>query len=152
MNDVTVRLRCGDGTQKKEDVSTSFTDKSCHVSFPGERLWLAVRAGWRRRRTVFLQTGTCINSAPVSDGRQWSCQLQEEIEASCSRVLYKEKGGVLHVIMQKKIPFHTWPSLKVRLLTLSTSMQAVGRSCPPGNVLATSWSVLLKLSLKVLCG
>lgn len=48
-----------------------------------------------------------------SDGRQWSCQLQEEIEASCSRVQYKEKGGFLHVIMQKKIPFHIWPSLKV---------------------------------------
>lgn len=155
VNEVTVRLRCGDGTQKKEDVSTSFTDKSCHVSFPGERLWLRVRAGWEtvnHQRTGFLQTGTCINSAPVSDGRQWSCQLQEEIEASCSRVLYKEKGGVLHVIMQKKIPFHTWPSLKVRLLMLSTNMQAVGRSCPSGNVLPTSWSVLLKLSLKVLCG
>ncbi|CAF93184.1 unnamed protein product, partial [Tetraodon nigroviridis] len=80
VNEVTVRLRCGDGIQRKEDVSTSFTDKSCHVSFP--------------------------------DGRQWSCQLQEEIEASCSRVQYREKGGFLHLIMQKKIPFHTWPSLK----------------------------------------
>lgn len=28
---------------------------------------------------------------------------------------YKEKGGFLHVIMQKKIPFHIWPSLKVSL-------------------------------------
>uniref|UniRef100_H3C642 ubiquitinyl hydrolase 1 n=1 Tax=Tetraodon nigroviridis TaxID=99883 RepID=H3C642_TETNG len=81
VNEVTVRLRCGDGIQRKEDVSTSFTDKSCHVSFP--------------------------------DGRQWSCQLQEEIEASCSRVQYREKGGFLHLIMQKKIPFHTWPSLKL---------------------------------------
>eukprot|EP00066_Takifugu_rubripes_P029655 XP_011618921.1 PREDICTED: ubiquitin carboxyl-terminal hydrolase 19 isoform X2 [Takifugu rubripes] len=80
VNEVTVRLRCGDGIQRKEDVDTSFTDKSCHVSFP--------------------------------DGRHWSCLLQEEIEASCSRVLYKEKGGFLHVIMQKKIPFHIWPSLK----------------------------------------
>lgn len=29
---------------------------------------------------------------------------------------YKEKGGFLHVIMQKKIPFHIWPSLKVSRL------------------------------------
>lgn len=36
VNEVTVRLRCGDGIQRKEDVNTSFTDKSCHVSFPGE--------------------------------------------------------------------------------------------------------------------
>ncbi|XP_061760863.1 ubiquitin carboxyl-terminal hydrolase 19 isoform X2 [Nerophis ophidion] len=46
------------------------------------------------------------------DERQWSCYLQEEIEASCSRLQYKEKGGFLLVILQKKIPFHIWPSLK----------------------------------------
>ncbi|XP_067382979.1 ubiquitin carboxyl-terminal hydrolase 19 isoform X3 [Channa argus] len=82
VNEVTVRLRCGEDVQRIEDVSTTFTDTHCHVCFP--------------------------------DGRQWSCQLQEEIEASCSRVQYKEKdkGGFLHLIMQKKIPFHIWPSLK----------------------------------------
>ncbi|XP_044066779.1 ubiquitin carboxyl-terminal hydrolase 19 isoform X2 [Siniperca chuatsi] len=80
VNEVTVRLRCGEGVQRIEDIITTFTDTHCHVCFP--------------------------------DGRQWSCQLQEEIEASCSRVQYKEKGGFLHVIMQKKIPFHIWPSLK----------------------------------------
>ncbi|XP_038579092.1 ubiquitin carboxyl-terminal hydrolase 19 isoform X2 [Micropterus salmoides] len=80
VNEVTVRLRCGEGVQRIEDIGTTFTDTHCHVCFP--------------------------------DGRQWSCQLQEEIEASCSRVQYKEKGGFLHVIMQKKIPFHIWPSLK----------------------------------------
>lgn len=80
VNEVTVRLRCGEGVQRIEDINTSFTDTHCHVCFP--------------------------------DGRQWSCQLQEEIEASCSRVQYKEKGGFLHVIMHKKIPFHIWPSLK----------------------------------------
>ncbi|XP_027144152.1 ubiquitin carboxyl-terminal hydrolase 19 isoform X2 [Larimichthys crocea] len=80
VNEVTVRLRCGEGVQRIEDINTTFTDTHCHVCFP--------------------------------DGRQWSCQLQEEIEASCSRVQYKEKGGFLHVIMQKKIPFHIWPSLK----------------------------------------
>ncbi|XP_061592825.1 ubiquitin carboxyl-terminal hydrolase 19 isoform X2 [Cololabis saira] len=79
-NEVTVRLRCGEGVQRTEDIDTTFTDTHCHVSFP--------------------------------DGRQWSCQLQQEIEASCSRVQYKEKGGFLHLIMQKKIPFHIWPSLK----------------------------------------
>ncbi|XP_051805775.1 ubiquitin carboxyl-terminal hydrolase 19 isoform X2 [Acanthochromis polyacanthus] len=80
VNEVTVRLRCGEGVQRIEDISTTFTDTHCDVSFP--------------------------------DGRQWSCQLQEEIEASCSRVQYKEKGGFLHLIMHKKIPFHIWPSLK----------------------------------------
>lgn len=80
VNEVTVRLRCGEGLQRIEDISTTFTDTHCNVCFP--------------------------------DGRQWNCQLQEEIEASCSRVQYKEKGGFLHVIMQKKIPFHIWPSLK----------------------------------------
>uniref|UniRef100_A0AAQ5ZXY0 ubiquitinyl hydrolase 1 n=1 Tax=Amphiprion ocellaris TaxID=80972 RepID=A0AAQ5ZXY0_AMPOC len=81
VNEVTVRLRCGEGVQRIEDINTTFTDTHCNVSFP--------------------------------DGRQWSCQLQEEIEASCSRVQYKEKGGFLHLIMHKKIPFHIWPSLKV---------------------------------------
>uniref|UniRef100_UPI0037E7B2E9 ubiquitin carboxyl-terminal hydrolase 19 isoform X2 n=1 Tax=Semicossyphus pulcher TaxID=241346 RepID=UPI0037E7B2E9 len=80
VNEVTVRLRCGEGVQRIEDINTTFTDTHCHVCFP--------------------------------DGREWRCQLQEEIEASCSRVQYKEKGGFLLVIMQKKIPFHIWPSLK----------------------------------------
>uniref|UniRef100_A0AAX7UR75 ubiquitinyl hydrolase 1 n=1 Tax=Astatotilapia calliptera TaxID=8154 RepID=A0AAX7UR75_ASTCA len=86
VNEVTVRLRCGEGVQRIEDINTTFTDTHCNVDFP--------------------------------DGRQWSCQLQEEIEASCSKVQYKEKGGFLHLIMHKKIPFHIWPSLKVSL-TLS---------------------------------
>ncbi|KAF7210383.1 ubiquitin carboxyl-terminal hydrolase 19 isoform X2 [Nothobranchius furzeri] len=80
VNEVTVRLRCGDGVQRIEDINSTFTDTHCSVSFP--------------------------------DGRQWSCQLQEEIEASCSKVQYKEKGGFLHLILHKKIPFHIWPSLK----------------------------------------
>ncbi|KAM4562781.1 ubiquitin carboxyl-terminal hydrolase 19 isoform 1-T1 [Odontesthes bonariensis] len=80
VNEVTVRLRCGEGVQRIEDINTTFTDTHCTVSFP--------------------------------DGRQWNCQLQEEIEASCSKVQYKEKGGFLHLIMHKKIPFHIWPSLK----------------------------------------
>uniref|UniRef100_A0A7N6A6K9 ubiquitinyl hydrolase 1 n=1 Tax=Anabas testudineus TaxID=64144 RepID=A0A7N6A6K9_ANATE len=82
VNEVTVRLRCGEEMQRMEGINTTFTDTHCQVCFP--------------------------------DGRQWSCQLQEEIEASCSRVQYK--GGFLHVIMHKKIPFHIWPSLKVNHL------------------------------------
>ncbi|XP_037334767.2 ubiquitin carboxyl-terminal hydrolase 19 isoform X3 [Pungitius pungitius] len=80
VNEVIVRLRCGEAVLRIADINTTFTDTHCHVRFP--------------------------------DGRQWSCHLQEEIEASCSRVQHKEKGGFLHVIMQKKIPFHIWPSLK----------------------------------------
>uniref|UniRef100_A0AAX7W6E3 ubiquitinyl hydrolase 1 n=1 Tax=Astatotilapia calliptera TaxID=8154 RepID=A0AAX7W6E3_ASTCA len=86
VNEVTVRLRCGEGVQRIEDINTTFTDTHCNVDFP--------------------------------DGRQWSCQLQEEIEASCSKVQYKEKGGFLHLIMHKKIPFHIWPSLKVSRIKL----------------------------------
>uniref|UniRef100_A0A3Q4HZC6 ubiquitinyl hydrolase 1 n=1 Tax=Neolamprologus brichardi TaxID=32507 RepID=A0A3Q4HZC6_NEOBR len=86
VNEVTVRLRCGEGVQSIEDINTTFTDTHCNVDFP--------------------------------DGRQWSCQLQEEIEASCSKVQYKEKGGFLHLIMHKKIPFHIWPSLKVSRIKL----------------------------------
>uniref|UniRef100_A0A8C7J0W0 ubiquitinyl hydrolase 1 n=1 Tax=Oncorhynchus kisutch TaxID=8019 RepID=A0A8C7J0W0_ONCKI len=48
-------------------------------------------------------------------GRQWDCHLHEEIEGSCSKVQYKEKYGFLLLVMHKKIPFHSWPSLKVSL-------------------------------------
>ncbi|XP_057682432.1 ubiquitin carboxyl-terminal hydrolase 19 isoform X2 [Corythoichthys intestinalis] len=59
--------------------------------------------------TTFTDTHCYVH---FSDGREWSCQLQEEIEASCSRVQYKEKGGFLLLILHKKIPIHIWPSLK----------------------------------------
>ncbi|XP_077370928.1 ubiquitin carboxyl-terminal hydrolase 19 isoform X2 [Festucalex cinctus] len=59
--------------------------------------------------TTFTDTHCHVH---FSDDREWTCQLQEEIEASCSRVQYKEKGGFLLLILQKKIPFHIWPSLK----------------------------------------
>uniref|UniRef100_A0A8C7IB07 ubiquitinyl hydrolase 1 n=1 Tax=Oncorhynchus kisutch TaxID=8019 RepID=A0A8C7IB07_ONCKI len=48
-------------------------------------------------------------------GRQWDCHLHEEIEGSCSKVQYKEKSGFLLLVMHKKIPFHSWPSLMVSL-------------------------------------
>lgn len=179
VNEVTVRLRCGDGIQRKEDVNTSFTDKSCHVSFPGELekpkqlkdrnedsgLW----PGYLRFVTVIFffplwpwHRWSCLccsktqwnwvsvhASVDVSDGRQWSCQLQEEIEASCSRVQYKEKGGLLHVIMQKKIPFHVWPSLKVSRLTISTKMEAHINLYPSRNSLPSSSSGLMNSTLVV---
>ncbi|XP_069062290.1 ubiquitin carboxyl-terminal hydrolase 19 isoform X2 [Pleurodeles waltl] len=48
----------------------------------------------------------------LPDGRQWNCQFREEIEASCSKVLYKEKGNFLQLTLQKKIPMYSWPDLK----------------------------------------
>uniref|UniRef100_A0A3Q3DUR6 ubiquitinyl hydrolase 1 n=1 Tax=Hippocampus comes TaxID=109280 RepID=A0A3Q3DUR6_HIPCM len=60
--------------------------------------------------TTFTDTHCHVH---FSDGREWTCHLQEEIEASCSRVQYKEKGGFLLLILHKKIPIHIWPSLKV---------------------------------------
>ncbi|NXL95540.1 UBP19 hydrolase, partial [Alectura lathami] len=53
----------------------------------------------------------CVVKLP--DGRQWSCQFYEEIEGSCSKVQYK-KGNFLQLVLQKKIPLHTWSSLLKR--------------------------------------
>lgn len=36
VNEVTVRLRCGEGVQRIEDINTTFTDTHCHVCFPGK--------------------------------------------------------------------------------------------------------------------
>lgn len=36
VNEVTVRLRCGEGVQRIEEINTTFTDTHCHVCFPGE--------------------------------------------------------------------------------------------------------------------
>ncbi|XP_054831391.1 ubiquitin carboxyl-terminal hydrolase 19 isoform X3 [Eublepharis macularius] len=60
--------------------------------------------------TSFTDT-SCVVKLP--DGRQWSCQFYEEIESSCSKVQYK-KGNILHLVVQKKIPLHTWASLLKR--------------------------------------
>uniref|UniRef100_A0AAY4EGR7 ubiquitinyl hydrolase 1 n=1 Tax=Denticeps clupeoides TaxID=299321 RepID=A0AAY4EGR7_9TELE len=48
------------------------------------------------------------------DGCEWSCHLYAEIESSCSKILFKEKGGILQLVLHKKIPFNSWPSLMVR--------------------------------------
>ncbi|KAM6325505.1 ubiquitin carboxyl-terminal hydrolase 19 isoform 1-T3 [Podargus strigoides] len=53
----------------------------------------------------------CVVKLP--DGRQWSCQFYEEIESSCSKVQCK-KGNFLQLVLQKKIPLHTWSSLLKR--------------------------------------
>uniref|UniRef100_A0A8C7I518 ubiquitinyl hydrolase 1 n=1 Tax=Oncorhynchus kisutch TaxID=8019 RepID=A0A8C7I518_ONCKI len=66
-------------------------------------------------------------------GRQWDCHLHEEIEGSCSKVQYKEKSGFLLLVMHKKIPFHSWPSLMVSLPSdmaeLSTQTSAPPAQC-----------------------
>lgn len=36
VNEVTVRLRCGEGVHRIEDINTTFTDTHCHVCFPGK--------------------------------------------------------------------------------------------------------------------
>uniref|UniRef100_A0A8C7I313 ubiquitinyl hydrolase 1 n=1 Tax=Oncorhynchus kisutch TaxID=8019 RepID=A0A8C7I313_ONCKI len=38
-NEVIARLRCGDGVQRVEDVTTTFTDTDCHARFPDGRQW-----------------------------------------------------------------------------------------------------------------
>ncbi|XP_034632043.1 ubiquitin carboxyl-terminal hydrolase 19 [Trachemys scripta elegans] len=50
----------------------------------------------------------CVVRLP--DGRQWSGQFYGEIESSCSKVQGK-KGNFLQLVLQKKIPLHTWASL-----------------------------------------
>ncbi|XP_060622483.2 ubiquitin carboxyl-terminal hydrolase 19 isoform X2 [Anolis sagrei] len=54
---------------------------------------------------------SCLIKLP--GGRQWSCQFYQEIESSCSKVQFK-KGNILQLVLQKKIPLHTWASLLKR--------------------------------------
>uniref|UniRef100_A0A4W4ERX8 ubiquitinyl hydrolase 1 n=1 Tax=Electrophorus electricus TaxID=8005 RepID=A0A4W4ERX8_ELEEL len=81
VNEVIVRLRCGEEVLRVENVDVAFSDTACQVRFP--------------------------------DGREWGCHLHAEIESSCSKVLYKEKGSILQLVMHKKIPLNTWPTLMV---------------------------------------
>uniref|UniRef100_A0A663EY32 Ubiquitin carboxyl-terminal hydrolase 19 n=1 Tax=Aquila chrysaetos chrysaetos TaxID=223781 RepID=A0A663EY32_AQUCH len=70
----------------------------------------------------------CVVKLP--DGRQWSCQFYEEIESSCSKVQCK-KGNFLQLVLQKKIPLHTWSSL-LRVLQPGSPAEALrGRDCTP---------------------
>ncbi|XP_053325247.1 ubiquitin carboxyl-terminal hydrolase 19 isoform X2 [Spea bombifrons] len=57
----------------------------------------------------FTDTDCVIN---FPEGGQWSCCFHEEIEGSCSKLQYKEKGNFLQLILQKKIPLNKWPSLQ----------------------------------------
>uniref|UniRef100_A0A452GNH9 Ubiquitin carboxyl-terminal hydrolase 19 n=1 Tax=Gopherus agassizii TaxID=38772 RepID=A0A452GNH9_9SAUR len=67
----------------------------------------------------------CVVRLP--DGRQWSGQFYGEIESSCSKVQGK-KGKFLQLVLQKKIPLHTWASLLVRPRT------SLGpQTCPPSS-------------------
>ncbi|XP_073500964.1 ubiquitin carboxyl-terminal hydrolase 19 isoform X3 [Phyllobates terribilis] len=52
----------------------------------------------------------CVIHFP--EGDRWSCHFHEEIEGSCSKIQYKEKGNFLQLILQKKIPMNKWPSLQ----------------------------------------
>ncbi|NWY55879.1 UBP19 hydrolase, partial [Chionis minor] len=58
-------------------------------------------------RAAFTDRDCVVN---LPDGRQWSCQFYEEIEGSCSKIECK-KGNLLQLVLQKKIPLHTWSSL-----------------------------------------
>ncbi|XP_044157800.1 ubiquitin carboxyl-terminal hydrolase 19 isoform X1 [Bufo gargarizans] len=60
-------------------------------------------------KAEFTDTDCVIN---FPEGNQWNCRFHEEIEGSCSKIQYKEKGNFLQLILQKKIPMNKWPSLQ----------------------------------------
>ncbi|KAM5125522.1 uncharacterized protein ACMZJ9_022138, partial [Mantella aurantiaca] len=60
-------------------------------------------------RAAFTDTH-CVLQLP--EGAEWTCHFHEEIEGSCSKIQYKEKGNFLQVILQKKIPLNKWSSLQ----------------------------------------
>ncbi|XP_068108746.1 ubiquitin carboxyl-terminal hydrolase 19 isoform X2 [Hyperolius riggenbachi] len=60
-------------------------------------------------KAEFTDTDCIIN---FPEGSQWNCHFHEEIEGSCSKIQYKEKGNFLQLILQKKIPMNKWPSLQ----------------------------------------
>uniref|UniRef100_A0A8B9LIQ5 ubiquitinyl hydrolase 1 n=1 Tax=Astyanax mexicanus TaxID=7994 RepID=A0A8B9LIQ5_ASTMX len=99
-NEVIVRLRCGEGTLRLENVATAFSDTACQVRLP--------------------------------NGREWGCHLHAEIEGSCSKVQYKEKGSILQLVMNKKIPFNSWPSL-MQGTGGGVKGTAAGASCTPSS-------------------
>uniref|UniRef100_A0A8C7R0N8 ubiquitinyl hydrolase 1 n=1 Tax=Oncorhynchus mykiss TaxID=8022 RepID=A0A8C7R0N8_ONCMY len=80
-----------------------------HMAFGEHQTCLLIFKQW------LLSGHSSVKPSSVEYGRQWDCHLHEEIEGSCSKVQYKEKYGFLLLVMHKKIPFHSWPSLKVSL-------------------------------------
>ncbi|KAG8435974.1 hypothetical protein GDO86_007171 [Hymenochirus boettgeri] len=70
----------------------------------------------------FTDTDCVIN---FPEGQQWSCHFHEEIEGSCSKMQYKERGNILQLILQKKIPLNKWPTLqKKKKETLKEQVKA----------------------------
>uniref|UniRef100_A0A672UYV6 Ubiquitin carboxyl-terminal hydrolase 19 n=1 Tax=Strigops habroptila TaxID=2489341 RepID=A0A672UYV6_STRHB len=126
-----------------QGVGTAGSCPSVWVTFPS--LFLELLLDWKQNADeiiVKLNLGSealkvedvdaaftdtdCVVKLP--DGRQWSCQFYEEIEGSCSKVQCK-KGNFLHLVLQKKIPLHTWSSL-LRVLQPGSPAEALrGRDC-----------------------
>ncbi|KAM9325399.1 ubiquitin carboxyl-terminal hydrolase 19 [Gastrophryne carolinensis] len=67
----------------------------------------------------------CVIKFP--EGSQWDCHFHEEIEGSCSKFQYKEKGNFLQLILQKKIPMNRWPSLQKKKKDV---LKASGKPAP----------------------
>uniref|UniRef100_A0A669P0C2 Ubiquitin carboxyl-terminal hydrolase 19 n=1 Tax=Phasianus colchicus TaxID=9054 RepID=A0A669P0C2_PHACC len=98
--------------------------------------------------TFFTDTD-CVIKLP--DGRQWSCQFYEEIEGSCSKIQCK-KGNFLQLVLQKKIPLHTWSSLLVRARGPLPFRGLYGSLCSGpllGQPAVLPWSAVRVISLHV---
>uniref|UniRef100_A0A8C6NEF8 Ubiquitin carboxyl-terminal hydrolase 19 n=1 Tax=Melopsittacus undulatus TaxID=13146 RepID=A0A8C6NEF8_MELUD len=125
-----------------QEVGTAGSCPSEWVTFPS--LFLELLLDWKQNAgeiIVKLNLGSealkvedvdadftdtdCVIKLP--DGRQWSCQFFEEIEGSCSKIQCK-KGNFLHLVLQKKIPLHTWSSLLKRRKDGSKEL-AKGATC-----------------------
>ncbi|KAM4651238.1 ubiquitin carboxyl-terminal hydrolase 19 isoform 2-T2 [Discoglossus pictus] len=70
----------------------------------------------------FTDTNCVIN---FPEGHQWCCSFHEEIEGSCSKMQYKEKGNFLQLILQKKIPMNKWPTLQKKKKEVSKEQSKV---------------------------
>ena len=87
--EVTVRLRCGDGVQRIEDISSSFSDTHCHVSFPGNSSSDMIRPsnicvqGWTSHSC------TCVIFQMDASGAA-SCSRKSRLHAAESSTRRKE--------------------------------------------------------------
>ncbi|XP_063797176.1 ubiquitin carboxyl-terminal hydrolase 19 isoform X3 [Pseudophryne corroboree] len=88
-------------------------------------------------KAEFTDTDCVIN---FPEGNQWNCHFHEEIEGSCSKIQYKEKGNFLQLIFQKKIPMNKWPSLQKKKKDLVKE---------PGKLAAVKESIKVKIPLKL---
>ncbi|XP_075430564.1 ubiquitin carboxyl-terminal hydrolase 19 isoform X2 [Ascaphus truei] len=87
----------------------------------------------------------CVVSFPA--GRQWSCHFHEEIEGSCSKVQFKEKGNFLQLILQKKIPLNKWPTLQKKKKEASKEQGKAPSHKENGKAKASSKSPLPERTL-----